>query len=61
MFTDKQLERHADVLWWGLSTARRSPFKKDDIVLLRYIERRSSWLKFYMPDCLPEAIIPSSA
>jgi len=36
MFTDKQLERYADVLWWGLSTARTSSFKKDDIVLIRY-------------------------
>lgn len=36
MFTDKQLERYADVLWWGLSTARASSFKKDDIVLIRY-------------------------
>jgi aminopeptidase len=36
MLTDKQLERYADVLWWGLSTARTSPFKKDDIVLIRY-------------------------
>lgn len=36
MFTDKQLERYADVLWWGLSTARKSSFKKDDIVLIRY-------------------------
>ena len=36
MFTDKQLERYADVLWWGLSTARRSRFKKNDIILIRY-------------------------
>ena len=36
MFTKKQLERYADVLWWGLSTARTSSFKKDDIVLIRY-------------------------
>jgi aminopeptidase len=36
MFTNKQLERYADVLWWGLSTARTSPFKKEDIVLIRY-------------------------
>jgi len=36
MFTTKQLERYADVLRWGLSTARTSPFKKDDIVLIRY-------------------------
>jgi aminopeptidase len=36
MFTKKQLERYADVLWWGLTTARSSPFKKDDIILIRY-------------------------
>jgi len=36
MFTNKQLERYADILWWGLSTARASAFKKDDIVLIGY-------------------------
>lgn len=36
MFTAKQLERYADVLWWGLTTAKKSPFKKNDIVLIRY-------------------------
>jgi len=36
MFSEKQLKRYADVLWWGLSTARKSSFKKDDIVLIRY-------------------------
>jgi aminopeptidase len=36
MFTAKQLHRYADVLWWGLTTARTSPFKKNDIVLIRY-------------------------
>lgn len=36
MFTRKQLERYADVLWWGLTTARSSPFKKNDIVAIRY-------------------------
>ena len=36
MFTQKQLKRYADVLWWGLTTAKKIPFKKNDIVLLRY-------------------------
>jgi aminopeptidase len=36
MFTTKQLQRYADVLWWGLTTARSAPFKKNDIVLIRY-------------------------
>ena len=36
MFTEKQLERYADVLWWGLSTARSASFKKNDIILIRY-------------------------
>ena len=36
MFTEKQLERYAEVLWWGLTTARSSRFKRDDIILIRY-------------------------
>ncbi len=36
MLTDQQLKRYADVLWWGLTTARKESFKKDDIVLIRY-------------------------
>lgn len=36
MFTKKQLERYADVLWWGLTSAKKVPFKKNDIVLIRY-------------------------
>lgn len=36
MFTEKQLDRYADVLLWGLKTARTNRFKKNDIVLIRY-------------------------
>lgn len=36
MLTQKHLERYADVLIWGLKTARAGRFKKDDIVLVRY-------------------------
>ena len=36
MLTQKHLERYADVLLWGLKTARAERFKKDDIVLIRY-------------------------
>jgi len=36
MFTDEQIERYADVLIWGLKTARKGKFKKYDIVLLQY-------------------------
>ncbi len=36
MFTEKQLDRYADVLLWGLKTARTKKFKKNDIVLIRY-------------------------
>jgi len=36
MFTQKQLQRYADVLWWGLKTAKKTAFKKDDILLIRY-------------------------
>ncbi|OQX24546.1 MAG: aminopeptidase [Desulfobacteraceae bacterium IS3] len=36
MFTETQLNNYADVLLWGLKTARRKKFKKNDIVLIRY-------------------------
>jgi aminopeptidase len=35
-FTRDQLERYADVLLWGLRTAREQRFKKYDIILMRY-------------------------
>lgn len=36
MLTEKHLENYAEVLWWGLSTARRHPFRKNDIVQIRF-------------------------
>ena len=36
MFTDIQLDRYADILLWGLKTARTKIFKKNDVVLIRY-------------------------
>lgn len=36
MLTEKHLNRYADVLLWGLKTARRDTFKKGDIILVRY-------------------------
>jgi len=36
MFTEKQLHRYADVLIWGLKTARNAGFKKNDMILIRY-------------------------
>jgi aminopeptidase len=36
MLTEKQLANYADVLWWGLSTARSGRFETDDIVQIRF-------------------------
>jgi aminopeptidase len=36
MLNDTHLKRYADVLLWGLKTARSNPFKKGDIVLIRF-------------------------
>ena len=36
MLTERQLERYANVLLWGLKTARTGRFKKGDIVLVRF-------------------------
>ncbi|MDP3283611.1 MAG: aminopeptidase [Desulfobacterales bacterium] len=36
MLTEKQLYRYADVLLWGLKTARTGKYNKNDTVLIRY-------------------------
>ncbi|MDA3895464.1 MAG: aminopeptidase [Desulfobacteraceae bacterium] len=36
MLTDKQLHRYADVLIWGLGTARNGKIKRNDIIVIRY-------------------------
>lgn len=36
MLTERQLDRYADVLLWGLRTSRGGKYKKNDIVLIRY-------------------------
>ncbi len=36
MLTMEELERYAEVLLWGLKTARKGKFKKHDVVALRY-------------------------
>jgi aminopeptidase len=36
MLTKKQLEKYADVLLWGLKTARSGKFKKGDVVLVQF-------------------------
>ena len=36
MLTEIQLEKYADILLWGLKTARIGKFKKNNIVLIRY-------------------------
>ena len=36
MFSEKELEEYAEVLIWGLQTARRRKFKKNDVVAIPY-------------------------
>lgn len=36
MLTDDQLNHYAEVLFWGLKTARRDRFKKNDLILIQY-------------------------
>ena len=36
MLTDTQLHRYAEVLLWGLKTARSKPMKKGDVILVRF-------------------------
>ena len=36
MFSADELKKYARTLWWGLTTARTSPYKPGDLVLLRF-------------------------
>ena len=36
MFTDKALDNYAEVLLWGIRTARTGNYRKNDIILVRY-------------------------
>ncbi|MBL7174901.1 MAG: aminopeptidase [Desulfobacteraceae bacterium] len=36
MISDIQLDRYADVMLWGLKTARKERYRKNDIILIRY-------------------------
>ena len=36
MLTEKQLERYADVLLWGLQTAKSRHITRNDLVLIRF-------------------------
>ncbi len=36
MFTNKQIERYADVLLWGLKISRKGRIRKKDTILIRY-------------------------
>jgi aminopeptidase len=36
MFTENELKKYAETLWWGLSTARTKPYAPGDFVLLRF-------------------------
>lgn len=36
MLTEEHLKRYADVMLWGLHTARSRPFQKGDVILIRF-------------------------
>lgn len=36
MLTEAQLEKYAEVLMWGLRTARKGRFRKNDVILIQY-------------------------
>ena len=36
MLTEKQLDRYADILVWGLRTSRTTTLKRNDIFLIRF-------------------------
>jgi aminopeptidase len=58
MLTQIQRERYADVLLWGLKTARAERFKKGDIILIRYDLAALSLAEVIYPRLLEEGFNP---
>ena len=46
MLNERYLERYADVLIWGLKTARRERFRKGETILIQYDRAESISFKW---------------
>lgn len=58
MFTEKQLNNYAEVLLWGLTTARKKKFKKNDTVIIRYDQPALRLTEILYEKILERGLIP---
>ena len=58
MFTTDELKKYARTLWWGLSTARTSPYAPGDLILLRFDQPATPLAEAVFDLLIDEGMVP---
>ena len=58
MFTADELKKYARTLWWGLSTARTSPYKPGELILLRFDQPATPLAEAVFDLLMDEGMVP---
>ncbi|MBI5520905.1 MAG: aminopeptidase [Desulfovibrio sp.] len=58
MFSSAELEKYARTLWWGLTTARTSPYKPGDFILLRFDQEATPLAEAVYDLLVSEGMVP---
>ncbi|HWR04103.1 MAG TPA: aminopeptidase [Humidesulfovibrio sp.] len=58
MFSKNELEKYARTLWWGLTTARTSPYKPGDFILLRFDQAATPLAEAVYDLLITEGMVP---
>ena len=59
MLDESHLKKYADVLLWGLKTARRGRFRKRDVILLQYDRAALSLAEILYEKIIAAGMIPA--
>ncbi len=58
MFSTDELKKYARTLWWGLSTARTSPYTPGDLILLRFDQPATPLAEAVFDLLMDEGMVP---
>ncbi|MBA4357641.1 MAG: aminopeptidase [Desulfovibrio sp.] len=58
MFSTDELKKYARTLWWGLGTARTSPFRPGDLILLRFDQLATPLAEAVFDLLMDEGMVP---
>ncbi|MDP3425995.1 MAG: aminopeptidase [Humidesulfovibrio sp.] len=58
MFTPDELKKYARTLWWGLTTARTSPYRPGELILLRFDQLATPLAEAVFDLLIEEGMVP---